>query len=48
MTWERKRLLLAVKAYPERSRKHGDVVCTAGITEEGEWIRLYPIDFQEF
>ncbi|NMB78026.1 MAG: hypothetical protein GYA23_02895 [Methanomicrobiales archaeon] len=43
MTWEKKRVLVTVKTYPEKSRKHKTVVCTAGITEEGEWIRLYPI-----
>jgi hypothetical protein len=43
-----KRILIVVKAYPEHSRKHGDVVCTAGLTEDGEWIRLYPIDYTKF
>ncbi|UUX92540.1 hypothetical protein [Methanoplanus endosymbiosus] len=42
--WEKKRVLITVKAYPEHSRRHGDVVCTAGITDEGEFIRLYPIN----
>ena len=48
MTWERKRVLVTVKAYPEKSKKHGAVVCTAGLTEEGEWIRLYPLPFSLF
>jgi len=43
-----KRVLLAVKAYPERSKTHGDVACTAGVTSDGEWIRLYPIEFDKF
>lgn len=44
MSWEQKRVWIVVKAYPEYSRKsRGEVVCTAGITEEGNWIRLYPI-----
>jgi hypothetical protein len=43
MTWERKRVLVTAKAAPETSKKHGDCVCTAGITEEGEFIRLFPI-----
>ncbi len=43
MTWEKKKVLVTVKTYPEKSRKHKTVVCTAGITDEGEWIRLYPI-----
>ncbi len=48
MNWEKKRILLVVKAYPESSKKHGSVVCTAGITEEGEWIRIYPVPFEAF
>jgi hypothetical protein len=43
VTWEKKKVLVTVKTYPEKSRKHKTVVCTAGITDEGEWIRLYPI-----
>lgn len=48
MNWEKKKLLVTVKAYPEHSKKHGDVVCTAGITEEGEMIRLYPVPVEYF
>jgi hypothetical protein len=48
MTWEKKRVLVAVKAYPEKSKKYGEVVCTIGLTEEGDWIRLYPIPFNAF
>lgn len=43
MTWEKKKVLVTVKTYPEHSQKHKTVVCTSGITEDGEWIRLYPI-----
>lgn len=43
MTWEKKRVLVTVKTYPEKSRKYGTTVCTVGLTEDGEWIRLYPI-----
>ena len=48
MTYEKKTVFLTVKAYPERSRKYGSCVCTAGITESGEMIRLYPIPFETF
>ena len=48
MTWEKKRITVVTKAYPEPSSKHGDVACTAGITDDGEWIRLYPIDMRHF
>jgi hypothetical protein len=48
VSWERKRLLVTVKAAPEPSKKYSDSVCTAGITPEGEFIRLYPVPFQVF
>lgn len=49
MTWEKKRVLVTVKAAPEPSKKyHEGVVCTAGITDEGEFIRLYPVPFGLF
>jgi hypothetical protein len=38
MTWEKKRVLVTVTAYPEKSKKYGQVVCTIGLTEEGDWI----------
>ena len=48
MTWEKKRVLVTVTAYPEKSKKYGQVVCTIGLTEEGDWIRLYPVPFNVF
>jgi len=48
MRWEKKRVLVTVTAYPEKSKKYGQVVCTIGLTEEGEWIRLYPVPFNVF
>ena len=48
MSWEKKKVTIVTKAYPEPSKKHGDVACTAGITDDGEWIRLYPIDMRHF
>jgi hypothetical protein len=32
--------------YPHPSRGHQELVCTAGITDAGEWVRLYPIDYR--
>lgn len=43
----RTKILITVKAYPAISRKYNETVCTAGITEEGIWIRLYPIPFRQ-
>jgi len=32
--------------YPHPSPKYQELVCTAGITESGEWVRLYPVDYR--
>ena len=39
-----KQIYLLVKAYPEKSKKYGASICTAGLTTEGDWVRVYPID----
>ena len=48
MSYLRKNVLLTVKAYPEKSKHYGAVVCTAGITDGGEFVRLYPVPFANF
>ncbi|WP_287268730.1 hypothetical protein [Thermogemmatispora sp.] len=40
------RVLIAVKAYPLPSNKYEELVCTAGVLENGKWIRIYPIPFR--
>lgn len=40
------RILITVKTYPTLSNKYGETVCTAGIRENGTWIRLYPVPFR--
>ncbi len=45
---EKKKILVVVKAYPEPSTKYNSAICMAGITEQNEWIRLYPIDYDYF
>jgi len=42
----RERILITVKTYPTLSRKYGETVCTAGIREDGTWIRIYPVPFR--
>lgn len=37
MTMGREKVLLTVKTYPTLSRKHGELVCTAGAREDGSW-----------
>ena len=40
------RILIAVTTYPLPSRSYDELVCTAGVLEDGSWIRLYPVPFQ--
>ena len=42
------RLLVLAKAMPEASRKYEELVCVAGITDKGEWRRIYPIPWNVF
>ena len=42
----KERILVTVKTYPTLSRKYGETVCTAGIHEDGSWVRLYPVPFR--
>lgn len=39
----RKKILLTVTTYPLPSRSYDELVCTAGVLEDGSWIRLYPV-----
>ena len=40
------RVLITVKTYPTLSRKYGETVCTAGVCEDGSWVRIYPVPFR--
>ena len=40
------RILVTVKTYPTLSTKYGETVCTAGVREDGSWVRLYPVPFR--
>jgi hypothetical protein len=39
----RKKVLITVVTYPLPSRSYDELICTAGILETGEWIRIYPV-----
>ncbi len=39
----RKKVLITVTTYPLPSRSHDELVCTAGVLEDGSWIRIYPV-----
>jgi len=43
---EKQRVLITVKTYPTLSRKYGETVCTAGVREDGSWLRIYPVPFR--
>ena len=37
------RVLVTVKTYPQPSGKYGELVCTAGLLNGEDWIRIYPV-----
>lgn len=44
---EKKRIYIVAKTYPTISKEYSELVCTAGILEDGSWIRLYPVPFRK-
>ena len=46
--WTRETITVVTRTYPECSKKYGCLVCTAGISAEGQWRRLYPIPWALF
>jgi len=40
------RVLITVTTYPLPSRSYDELVCTAGVLEDGSWVRIYPVPFQ--
>ncbi len=47
MSPKKKKVFITVKTYPTLSAKYDELVCTAGITEKGRWIRIYPVPFRK-
>lgn len=45
-SFEQTKVLITVITYPLPSRGYQELVCTAGVTESGEWVRLYPVDYR--
>jgi hypothetical protein len=43
----KERILITVKTYPTLSRKYDELVCTAGLREDGSWVRIYPVEFRK-
>jgi hypothetical protein len=46
IAWLEKKVCIVVKTYPTPATNGVEVSCTAGITEQGEWIRLFPVPFR--
>lgn len=43
MEYERRRVLIWGKTYPELSKRYRETVCTGGCLEDGRPVRLYPV-----
>jgi hypothetical protein len=39
-------ILITVKTYPSPSKSYDEIVCTAGIRDNGSFVRLYPVDYR--
>lgn len=44
--WRKQTVLITVRTYPVPTRSSVEVSCTAGITDDGKWIRLFPIPYR--
>ena len=42
----KKRVLITVRTYPVPATKGVEVSCTAGVTHDGKWIRLFPLPYR--
>ena len=42
-----KKVFITVKTYPTISKKYDELVCTAGILDDGRWVRIYPLPFRK-
>jgi len=42
-----KKVFITVKTYPTLSKKYDELVCTAGILDDGSWVRIYPFPFRK-
>lgn len=42
----KQRVLITVRIYPAPAQKGAETSCTAAISEDGEWIRLFPVPYR--
>jgi hypothetical protein len=40
-------VFITVKTYPALSMKYDEIVCTAGINRQGQWVRIFPISYRK-
>ena len=40
------KVLITVKTYPLPSETYMELVCTAGVREDGSFVRIYPVDYR--
>ncbi|RWX48900.1 hypothetical protein VT99_10455, partial [Candidatus Electrothrix marina] len=43
----KRRVFITVKTYPTLSAKYDELVCTAGILDDGSWVRIFPLPFRK-
>ena len=43
----KEKILITVKTYPVLSKTYAELVCTAGVNEDGNWRRIYPVPFRQ-
>jgi hypothetical protein len=46
VAWSTKRVLITVRTYPVPARSTIEASCTAGVTRDHEWVRLFPIPYR--
>ncbi len=42
----KEKIYILVKTYPNFSMQYEETVCTAGVLENGKWVRIYPVPYR--
>lgn len=45
-SWSTKKVLITARTYPVPAHQGIEVSCTAGVSDSGEWIRIYPVPYR--
>lgn len=43
---EKRRVLITVRTYPAPAQKGAETSCTAAVSEDGKWMRLFPVPYR--